>query len=78
MWFLFLLRTLTDVIEGASAKSSVEFLCAEVAQIADGVGPQVQNIIPGKRASFLQYDYLSTQQCQLDSSPQTTGAGTQN
>lgn len=72
------MKTLTDMIEGASAKSSVEFLCAEVPQISDGVGPQVQNIIPGEWASFFQYNHLSTQQCQLDSCPQTTGAGTQH
>lgn len=73
-----LLKTLTDMIEGASAESSEEFLCAEVTQITDGIGPQVQNIIPGERASFFKYNNLSAQQCQLNSSPKTTGASTQH
>lgn len=66
------------MIQRAGAEFSVELLGAKAAEITDGEGPQVENIVPGESLSFLQHHHLSPQQGQFDGRSQPTWPGTQH
>lgn len=72
------MERLTDVVQGSRAELSVELLGSEAAEVADGVGPQVEHIVPGERLPLLQQHHLSPQQGQFDGRPQPTWPGAQN
>lgn len=71
-------QLLTDVIQRPSAEFAVELLGSEPPEIINSVGPQVQNIVPGERLSFLQHHHLSPQQGQFDGRSQPTRPCTQH
>lgn len=62
---------LTDVIDGAGAELAVELLGSEGAEVVDGEGPQVENVVPGERVSLLQQHHPSSHEAQLHCRPQT-------
>lgn len=71
-------ESLTDVVQRASAEFAVELLGSELAEVTNGEGPQVEDVVPGERFSLLQHHHLSPQQGQFDGSPQPTWPGTQH
>lgn len=66
------------MIQRAGAESAVELLGGEPTQVADGVGPQVEDIVPGERLSLLDHHNLSPEQGQFDGCPQPTRPCTQH
>ena len=66
--------SLTDVVDGSSAELPVELLGPEGSEVVDGVGPKVEDVVPGERVPFLDDHHLGPQQGQLDGRPQATGA----
>lgn len=69
---------LTDVIQCPSAEAPVELLGSEAAEVIDGVGPQVQHVVPGEGLSLLQHHHLGPQQGQLHGCPQPTWSSPQH
>lgn len=72
------IKRLTDVIQRSRAELSVELLGSEAAEITDGVGPQVEDVVPGERLPLLQHHHLSAEQGQLDGRPQPARPSAQN
>lgn len=64
--------TLTDVVDGASTELSVELLGPESPEVVNGVGPEVEHIVPGEGVSFFNHHHLAAQQSQLDGRPKAT------
>lgn len=58
------------MIQRPGAEFAVELLGSERAEVINGVGPQVENVVPGERLSLLQHHHLSPQQGQLDGGSQ--------
>lgn len=71
-------KPLTHVIQRPSAEFAVELLGSEPAEVTNGEGPQVENIVPGEGLSLLQHHHLSPQQGQLDGRSQPTWPSTQH
>ena len=69
---------LTDVVQRAAAEFPIELLGSKAAQVVDGVGPQVQHVVPGERLALLQHHHLGPQKRQLYGCSQSTGARSQH
>lgn len=69
-------RTLTDVVDGTSAELSIELLGPESPEVMNGVGPEVEHIVPGESVPLLDHHHFAAEQGQLDGRSQTAGAAT--
>lgn len=69
---------LTDVIQRSRAELPIELLGSEPTEITDGVGPQVEDIVPGESLPLLQHHHLSPEQGQFDGRPQPARPGAQD
>ena len=65
---------LTDVVYGSSTEFAIELLGPEAPEVMDGVGPQMQHVVPGEGVPLLNHHHLGPQQSQLDGRTQTTRA----
>lgn len=54
------------MIQRSGAEFSVEGLGSEPAEVTNGEGPQVENVVPGERFPLLHHHHLSPQEGQLD------------
>ena len=61
---------LTDVVEGPCAEFSIEVLGSQGPEVVDGVGPEVEHVVPGEGVPLLDHNHLAAQQGQLDGGPQ--------
>lgn len=66
------------MIQRSRAELSVELLGSQPAEITDGVGPQVEDVVPGESLPLLQHHHLSPEQGQFDGRPQPARPGAQN
>lgn len=64
---------LTDVIQGASAETAIEFLGSKCPQVLDSERPKVQHIVSGKDLSFLYHHHVCSKESQFNSWAETTG-----
>lgn len=67
-------KVLTDVVYGSSTEFAVELLGPEAPEVVDGVGPQMQHVVPGEGVPLLNHHDLGPQKSQLDGRPQATWA----
>lgn len=67
-------QTLTDVVDGSSTEFAIKLFGAEASQVMNGVGPEVQHVVPGERVSLLNHHHLGAHQSELDGGAQATGA----
>lgn len=67
-------QILTDVVYGPGAEFAVKLFGPEASQVMNGVGPQVQHVVPREGVSFLDHYYFGTHQSKLNGRPQATGA----
>lgn len=67
-------QILTDMVDCSCTKFAIKLLGTEFLQIMDGVGPQVQHIVPGETVPFLNEDHLGSQEGQLDGRAETAGS----
>lgn len=69
-------QMLTDVVNGSGTEFAIELFGAEASQVMNGVGPEVQHVVPGERVPLLDHHHLGTHQGELDGGAQATGAST--
>lgn len=67
---------LTDVVNGSGTEFAIKLFGAEASQVMNGVGPEVQHVVPGERVPLLDHHHLGTHQGELDGSAQAAGAST--
>ena len=60
------------MVDGACAELAVELLGPEAPEVMNGVGPEVEHVVPGESVSLLNHHHFAAQQGQLDGCPQTT------
>lgn len=65
---------LTDVVNGSSTKFAIKLFGAEASQVMNGVGPKVQNVVPGEGVPLLDHHHLGAHQSELDGGAQAAGA----
>lgn len=66
------------MIQRSRAELPVELLGSEATEVTDGVGPQVEDVVPGESLPLLQHHHLSPEQRQFDGRPQPARPGAQN
>ena len=57
------------MVDGAGAELPVELLGSEAPEVVDGVGPEVEHVVPGEGVPLLDHHHLTAQQGQLDGRP---------
>lgn len=67
-------ESLTDVVDGSSTEFAIKLLGAEASEVMDGVGPQVQHVVPGEGVPLLDHHHLGAHQSELDGGAQAAGA----
>lgn len=65
---------LTDVVYGSGTKFAIKLFGAEASQVMNGVGPEVQHVIPGEGVPLLDHHHLGAHQGKLDGGAQAAGA----
>ena len=58
------------MVEGPGAEFAIEVLGSQGPEVVDGVGPEVEHVVPGEGVPLLDHHHLAAQQCQLDGGPQ--------
>lgn len=66
------------MIQRARAEFAIELFGSELAEVIDGVGPQMENIVSGECLPLLQQHHLSPQQGQFNGHSQATWTSTQH
>lgn len=66
------------MIQRPGAESAVELLGSKPAEVVNGEGPQVEDIVSGEALPLLQHHHLSPQQGQFDGRSQPTWPRTQH
>lgn len=66
------------MIQRPAAELSVELLGSEPAEVVNGEGPQVENVVPGERLSLFYHHHLSPEQGQFDGCSQAARPGAQH
>ncbi|PWA31659.1 hypothetical protein CCH79_00006383, partial [Gambusia affinis] len=69
-------KTVTQ--DRTSAEFAIELFGAELSEVTDGEGPQVEDVVPGELLPLLQQHHLSSQQGQFDGRPQPTWSRAQH
>lgn len=65
---------LTDVVNGSSTKFAIKLFGAEASQVMNGVGPEVQYVVPGEGVPLLDHHHPGAHQSELDGGAQAAGA----
>lgn len=55
------IKTLTNVVDGASAELAVELFGSKSPEVMNGVGPEVEYVIPGEGVSLLNHHHFTAQ-----------------
>ena len=62
------------MVDCSSTKLPVELLCAQLPQILDGKGPEMEDVVPGEAPSLLDHHHLCSQEYAVDGHTQADGA----
>lgn len=66
------------MVQGPGAEFAVELFGSELAEVVDGEGPQVEDVVPGEVLPFVHQHHLGSQQGELDGRSQATWSSTQH
>lgn len=61
---------LTDVVNGSSTEFAIKLFGAEASQVMNGVGPEVQHVVPGEGVPLLDHHHPGAHQSELDGGAQ--------
>lgn len=61
------------MVQRPRAEFAVKLFGPEALEVMDGVGPEVEDVVPGEGVSFLDDHHFAAQQGQLDGCPQAAG-----